>query len=122
VEQAATARAAKLLFSRKPALSIPTRLFPDQNLESQQYLRWRADQVTQTLADLAWFARSLNPQVQISANNFDAVMRPSYVTYGIDLPALAQVQDLIMIEDYGLPHWQPSIGEKKRLPSWSITH
>jgi hypothetical protein len=51
--------------------------------------------------------------VQISANNFDAIMRPSYVTYGIDLPALAQVQDVIMIEDYGLPHWQPSIGKKE---------
>ena len=100
-------------FQQETSLSIPTRLFPDQNLESQQYLRWRANQVTQTLADLAWFARSLNPQVQISANNFDAVMRPSYVTYGIDLPALAQVQDVIMIEDYGLPHWQPSIGKKE---------
>lgn len=92
-------------------LRIPKRIAPDQDPSSKEYLKWRAGQVTSTLSELAWYARSLNPEIQISANNFDAVMRPSYLIYGIDLPALAEIQDVMMIEDYGLPRWE--LPEKK---------
>lgn len=85
---------------------MPTLISPDTNETSRHYLRWRAALVTQTLSELADHARSLKPEVVISANNFDAVMRPSYAIYGIDLAALAQVQDVLMIEDYGLARWE----------------
>jgi hypothetical protein len=99
-------------FRAEAGLEIPTQIDPEQEERSRRYLRWRADEVTRTLRDLAEYARSLNPEVLISANDFDAVMRPSFVTYGIDLEALAQVQDVIMIEDYGLPRWEAGTGKQ----------
>ncbi|HOS78893.1 MAG TPA: hypothetical protein PLJ24_01365 [Anaerolineae bacterium] len=90
---------------------IPRALAPETDEASRVYLRWRADQVTATLAELADHARRLNPAILISANDFDAVMRPSFVTYGIDLAGLAHVQDVVMIEDYGLVHWRPEAAE-----------
>jgi hypothetical protein len=85
---------------------LPTLISPDMDEASHFYLRWRADLVTQALSELAGHARSLKPEVVISANDFDAVMRPSFAVYGIDLQALAKVQDVLMIEDYGLPRWE----------------
>jgi hypothetical protein len=85
---------------------IPTRISPSTDKSSQIYLRWRAEQVTQTLAELSEYARSLKPEIFISVNDYDAVMRPSYLVYGVDLPALAQVQDVVMIEDFALPRWE----------------
>jgi hypothetical protein len=84
---------------------MPVHLSPGQEA-TDRYLRWRADHVTQTLAELADYARTLKPDVLVSVNDFDAVMRPSYVICGIDLAALAKVQDMLMIEDYGLPRWE----------------
>ena len=84
---------------------IPTEIRPDDPL-SRRYLRWRAEQVTATLRKLAAYARDLQPDAAISANDFDAVMRPSKLIYGIDLASLAEVQDVMMIEDYGLPRWE----------------
>lgn len=93
-------------FRQVAGFDIPTSIDPATDEASRRYLRWRAWKVTATLATLSDYARSLNPEVVIGANNFDAVMRPSYLIYGIDLCALARVQDVIMIEDYGLPRWQ----------------
>ena len=84
---------------------IPTRVAPAADVTSQNYLRWRAGQVTKTLRELSAYARSLNPNVKISANDYDPVMRPSYLVYGVDLPSLAQIQDVVMIEDFALPRW-----------------
>ncbi len=81
---------------------IPTSFYTIKD-EQSAYLRWRAAQATAHLRHLANFARQLRPDIVISINDFDAVMRPSYLIYGIDLPALATIQDVIMIEDYGLP-------------------
>jgi hypothetical protein len=86
-------------------LEIPSEIHP-REAASQIYLRWRADQVTQTIRMLADYARSLNPEIVISVNDFDAVMRPSFVTYGIDLEALSEIQDVMMIEDFALPKWR----------------
>jgi hypothetical protein len=93
--------------------AIPKRISPDIDEASQRYLRWRAKQVTQTMHMLAEYARSLNPDIVISANDFDAVMRPSYLIYGIDLQALAEVQDVIMIEDFALPRWKSASSSDK---------
>jgi hypothetical protein len=93
-------------FQQATGLEIPTSLTPATDEVSRRYLRWRVRHVTETLAELADFARSLNQEVVISANDFDAVMRPSTLAYGIDLTALAGVQDVMMIEDFGLPRWE----------------
>jgi len=79
--------------------------------ETDGYLKWRQARVTHRLRDLAEFTRSLKPYALVSANDFDAVMRASAVTAGIDLHGLAQAQDVILIEDYGLPRWQAESGE-----------
>lgn len=91
--------------------SIPTSLDPARDPASRRYLDWRAELVTNTLAGLSSYARSLNPQIFVSANDYDAIMQPSYVTHGIDLRALAKVQDVIMIEDFCLPHWEPGYAQ-----------
>ena len=95
-------------YFKQTGTRIPKRIAPDRDPISREYLQWRAEQVSATLSDLVWYARSLNPNIQVSANNFDAVMRPSFMVYGIDLHSLAGVQDVLMIEDYGLPRWQPA--------------
>jgi hypothetical protein len=92
-------------FLAECGLPIPKKLDPKADPTSQAYLHWRAGVVRRTLGELAAYARSLRPDVLVSANDFDAVMRPSYLVYGIDLEQLAGVQDLLMIEDYGLPRW-----------------
>jgi len=84
---------------------IPTLISPDTDPSSREYLRWRAEQVTSTLDELSQYARSLNPEIVISANDYDAVMRNSYLTLGIDLAGLARVQDVIMIENFCMPRW-----------------
>jgi hypothetical protein len=96
----------RMAFRQATGLEIPTSLTPATDEASRRYLRWRARHVTETLGELAEHARALNPAVVISANDFDAVMRPSTLAYGIDLTALAKVQDVMMIEDFGLPRWK----------------
>ncbi|MBN1178412.1 MAG: hypothetical protein JXD18_04320 [Anaerolineae bacterium] len=90
-------------FRAATGLEMPALIAPEVDEVSRRYLRWRAAQVTEVVGMLAAFARSLRPGVLVSANDFDAVMRPSALIYGIDLVGLAQVQDVMMIEDYGLP-------------------
>jgi hypothetical protein len=99
-------------FRQATGMEMPTQIAPESDGVSHSYLRWRAEQVTDTMAMLADYARSLNREVVISANDFDAVMRPSYLIYGIDLRALAGVQDVVMIEDYGLPRWVDGVDSR----------
>lgn len=96
-------------FREASGLEIPTLMLPETDEASRVYLRWRARQVAGTLATLTDYARSLNHDVVISVNDFDAVMRPSTLIYGIDLGLLSGVQDVIMIEDYGLPRWEKDL-------------
>jgi len=106
-------------FQQATGLGIPTNLNLDRDEASRRYIDWRASQVTKTLAALSDYARSINPKILISVNDYDSVMRPSYVTHGIDLRALAQVQDVIMIEDFCLPRWEP--GQHPELVNNAIT-
>lgn len=96
----------RIVYKEFSGTEIPNRIAPGIDESSRRYIRWRADQVTQTLTELFSYARSLNPNIVISVNDYDPVMRPSYLVYGIDLPALAQVQDVVMIEDFALPRWE----------------
>jgi hypothetical protein len=105
-------------YARETGQKIPTALHPGDAL-TDSYIRWRANQVTLTLAHLSGYAKAMAPDIPVSANNFDAVMRPSYLIYGIDLKALASVQDVLMIEDYGLPRFDPT--PKPRLANNALT-
>jgi hypothetical protein len=67
--------------------------------------------MTGVISALSDYARALRPGVVIGANDYNAVMNPSYVAYGLDLAALARVQDVVMIEDFALPHWQAGTGD-----------
>jgi hypothetical protein len=98
-------------FHRATGLEIPVRIAPETDETSRRYLRWRADLVAETLQMLADTARALKPDVLVSVNDFDAVMRPSFLIYGIDLARLSGVQDVMMIEDYGLPRWDAGTGD-----------
>jgi hypothetical protein len=108
-------------FRQATGLEMPEQICPETDETSRRYVRWRAGQVTKTLDMLASYARSLDPDVLISANDFDAVMRPSHLVYGIDLRALAEIQDLIMIEDYGLPCWKGAPGDAAVLANNALT-
>jgi hypothetical protein len=83
-----------------------------------RYLRWRSEQVTGLMSELAAHARALQPGTPISANDFDIFNRDSYLIYGQDLAALAGVQDVTMIENFSLPKWQP---EAARLTNNALT-
>ena len=69
------------------------------------YLRWRADQVTSLIRELAQFADQLQPGTPISGNDYNLMTANSYLLHGIDLEALAKVQDVTMIENFALPDW-----------------
>jgi len=84
--------------------SIPEKILPGRD-DVAEYLRWRAGQVTATLQELADFVHSIKPDAPINANDFDVTMRNSPLIYGLDVEALAKIQDLIMVEDFALPRW-----------------
>ena len=44
--------------------------------------------------------------LDLHQEDFDPVLRDSYLLYGIDLEALAKKQDIVMIEGFGLPLWE----------------
>jgi hypothetical protein len=93
------------LYAEEMGRPIPNGVDP-RDPAVARYLRWRADQVTRLVAEVSATARELQPGTPISANDFDAVLRDSYLAYGIDLGALARVQDVVMIENYALPCWE----------------
>jgi hypothetical protein len=108
----------RALYQSETDRPIPHEVIPGYP-ESDAYLRWRAERVAHVLSGLADQARAHKPGVVISVNDFDAIIRPSYVTYGIHLESLARVQDVVMIEDYGLPRWDE--GSRPRLANNALT-
>lgn len=97
---------------------IPTQVDP-RDPAVARYLRWRSGQVTALMAEMAAYARQLQPGTPIAANDYDCLLRDAYLIHGIDLEALAQVQDVTMVENFGLPNWQPT--PKPRLANNAIT-
>jgi hypothetical protein len=97
---------------------IPAVIRP-QNPDFARYLRWRANQVTQLIAEMAAYAKERQPGTPVSANDFDPVLRNSYLAYGIDLGPLAKVQDIVMIEGFGLPLWEDQ--PRPRLANGALT-
>jgi len=98
--------------------SIPEWIDPTDPF-AERYLNWRSEQLTDLFKNLASYARSLKKDVKISANDYDVVMRPSKLIHGIDFRSYADIQDLMMIENFCLPNWEP--GEKIRFPNNAMT-
>jgi hypothetical protein len=92
------------LYQQETGQAIPHKILPDRD-NVADYLRWRARKVTQTVQKLADYARELKLDAPISANDYDVTMRNSYLIYGIDTEALANIQDIIMVENFALPRW-----------------
>jgi hypothetical protein len=97
---------------------IPETILPARD-EVADYLRWRAGRVTATVQELADYIHSLKPDTPISANDYDVTMRNSTLIYGIDVEALAQIQDIIMVENFALPRWDDT--PKPRLANNALT-
>lgn len=76
------------------------------NPETQQYLRWRAQIAVNAVRDWAQAARDINPDLVITANNFDAIVHNSYVEMGMDLEGMADIQDVMVLENFSLPRIQ----------------
>ena len=72
----------------------------------KDYIQWRADKMTDVIKRLSDYARSIKSDIVISANDYDPVMRPVKLIFGIDFPSLAKIQDVTMIENFALPKWE----------------
>jgi hypothetical protein len=83
------------------------------------YLEWRATQLTSFFNELADYARSIKPDIVISANDYDVIMRPSKLIYGIDFTSYSDIQDVMMIENFCLPKWEPK--KRNRFPNNALT-
>lgn len=92
-------------FHNSSGLEIPKQISPSNCETSRIYLNWRANVVTNIMDSLAKYARSLQPDIVISANDYDTIMHPTYISHGIDLPGLAICQDVVMIENFALPRY-----------------
>ena len=92
------------LYHAATGKSIPEKILPGRE-DVAEYLRWRASRVTETIQELADTVHSLKPDAPISANDYDVTMRNAYLIHGIDMEALAKIQDVIMVENFALPHW-----------------
>lgn len=106
------------LYHRETGRVIPEKILPERE-EVADYLRWRAGKVTAAIQELADYTHSLKPDAPISANDYDVTMRNSYLIYGIDVEALARIQDVIMVENFALPRWDSA--PESRLANNSLT-
>lgn len=77
-----------------------------QKKEVLDYIEWRSQNMTLVIQQLTDFARSKKSDVIISANDYDPVMRPVKLIFGIDFQPLANIQDVTMIENFALPKWE----------------
>ncbi len=83
---------------------IPKKILPGRE-EVADYLRWRSERVTAMMQEMADFIHAIKPDAPIGANDYDVTMRNSKLIYGIDVTALAKIQNVIMVENFALPRW-----------------
>jgi hypothetical protein len=63
----------------------PIPVFTDlKKPDVMDYIQWRADRMTDVIQELSNYARSIKSEVMISANDYDPVMRPVKIIFGID--------------------------------------
>lgn len=96
-------------FFEETGFSIPYSIHPETDPISRLFIEWRANRVTETICSLAEYTRSRKPDIVISVNNYDTIIHPTYISHGIDLPGLAQCQDVVMIENFSLPKYQDGL-------------
>lgn len=108
----------RAIYRSETGRAIPDKILPERD-EVAHYLRWRADQVTKMMAGMAEMIHSINPNVLISANDYVVHMHNSYLVYGIDVEALAHIQDVVMVENFALPRWDPA--PRPRLANNALT-
>ena len=106
------------LYRAETGESIPRKILPERD-EVADYIRWRAKRVTATLQTLADEVHRLKPDALISANDYDVTMRNSYLVYGLDVEALAKIQDVVMVENFALPRWD--VSSRARLANNALT-
>jgi hypothetical protein len=97
---------------------IPIQIDPEKP-EIKRYLRWRADRLTELMTDLSNYVEELKPGAPVSANDYDVVMRDTYLVYGQDTRALARIKPITMIENFALPRWDAE--PKPRLANNALT-
>jgi len=88
------------------SLSLNVRGIPEylsENEESRAYLIWRRKVLWETIEELAKLAKSINPNVVISSNSFEACLSKLAIMAGVDLRNAFEVQDWVMIENHQLP-------------------
>lgn len=108
----------KSLFRAEFGKPIPDFIDPNDYFV-QDYLKWRSSQLTSFFKEMADYARLLKSDIVISANDYDVIMRPSKLIYGIDFSSFQEIQDVMMIENFCLPNWEP--GKRTRFPNNSLT-
>lgn len=108
----------RTLYRAETGREIPEKILPARD-DVADYLRWRANQVTKTVELLAETARRLKPGTPISANDYVVTMHNSYLIYGIDVAALARIQDVIMVENFALARWDET--PRPRLANNALT-
>lgn len=96
------------IYHREVGLTIP-RMIDLKHPDVINYLQWRSQKMTDVFQELSSFARNLKPGIFISANDYDPVMRPVKLIFGIDFSKLAEIQDVTMIENFALPKWEPKL-------------
>ena len=89
------------LYRAETGNEIPVKILPDRE-DVAVYLRWRADQVTKMVAELVETIHQIKPGAPISANDYVVHLQNTFLIYGVDVEALARIQDVIMVENFAL--------------------
>lgn len=86
---------------------IPT-VLDTRDAAVQHYLNWRTESITTRLKEWSDYARSLKPDLKISAGLFDVINRNSAIELGIDLQGIvdSDSQDVFLVENFALPRLQ----------------
>lgn len=108
----------RTLYRTETGREVPTKILPERD-DVANYLHWRANQVTKTIQSLAETARKLKPGTAISANDYVVTMHNSFLIYGIDVAALACIQDVVMLENFALARWDET--PRPRLANNALT-
>lgn len=88
------------------SINVDVKRIPEylsENEESRMYLIWRKKILWDTVESLSKLAKSMNPNLLISSNSFEAGISRLSIMTGIDLREAFRVQDVVMIENHQLP-------------------
>jgi hypothetical protein len=107
----------RALYRSEAGQEIPEKILPERD-DVAAYLRWRGQQVTNMVADLAEMIQRIKPGAPISANDYVVSLQNSFLIYGVDVEALARIQDVIMVENFALPRLDM---DKARLANNALT-